>query len=415
MRVRIHRGAHEIGGNCVEVEHDGARIVVDIGRPLTAGWDEQVALPDISGLTEADTSTLGVFISHHHADHWGLADQLRPDLPVFMGAATQRILQAAAFWTRGLDVPVAGHLAHRQPIRVGPFTVTPFLNDHSAYDAYSLLIEADGRRLFYTGDIRGHGRKADIFEELLRRPPTGIDALLLEGTNLQPDLPDKPTITETDVEHALIEQFRTTAGLALVVSSAQNIDRLVTIYRATLQSGRCLVIDPYTADIARATGNANIPRPDPAWPRIHTYLPRWQAVRIKQTEQFHRLGLIDPYRLYPEHLAADPARYVLLLSGSEGNRLAAAGALTGATCSWSLWSGYLDEPAGRRLTAFLDEHDIPLVEHHTSGHASIDDLRRLAQALQPDRVVPIHTLGAESYTDIYAHISPQPDGAWWDL
>lgn len=38
MRVRIHRGAHEIGGNCIEVEEDGDRMVLDLGRPLSAGW-----------------------------------------------------------------------------------------------------------------------------------------------------------------------------------------------------------------------------------------------------------------------------------------------------------------------------------------------------------------------------------------
>jgi ribonuclease J len=69
-------------------------------------------------------------------------------------------------------------LRHREPFNHGGFRITPFLNDHSAFDAYSLLVEADGRRLFYTGDIRGHGRKAGIFEQLLRRPSEAIDVLL---------------------------------------------------------------------------------------------------------------------------------------------------------------------------------------------------------------------------------------------
>lgn len=34
MRCRIHRGCHEIGGNCVEIESQGKRIVLDIGLPL---------------------------------------------------------------------------------------------------------------------------------------------------------------------------------------------------------------------------------------------------------------------------------------------------------------------------------------------------------------------------------------------
>lgn len=85
MRVRIHRGAHEIGGNCVEVEQDSQRIVLDVGRPLTAGRDEVVPLPDIAGLGQPDDATLAVLISHHHADHWGLLDQVRVGLPIWMG------------------------------------------------------------------------------------------------------------------------------------------------------------------------------------------------------------------------------------------------------------------------------------------------------------------------------------------
>lgn len=417
MRVRIHRGAHEIGGSCVEVEHDGQRIVLDVGRPLSAGWNDDVPLPFVPGLGEDDDGDdcLGVLITHHHADHWGLVDQVRAGLPIYMGAATERILRAAAFWSRGLEVPIAEHLTHRQPITIGPFTVTPYLNDHSAYDAYSLLVEADNQRLFYTGDIRGHGRKASIFQQLLDNPPADVNVMLMEGTNLQPGLPTKPSITESDLEHAMVETFRATEGLALVVTSAQNIDRLVTIYRAALQSDRELIVDPYTADIARATANDAIPRPHPDWPKIHTFMPRWQSVRIKQASAFDRLDDIKPYRLFHEQVADAPGKYVMLFSADEGGRLADAGALIGASCTYSLWSGYLDELRGKRLRAFLDRHDIPLTQHHTSGHASLDDLRRLAAAIDADRVVPIHTLGPDEYAKVTNRVDVRPDGEWWDV
>ncbi len=74
----------------------------------------------------------------------------------------------------------------RVPFDLGPFRVTPFLVDHSAYDAYALLVEADGRRLFYSGDFRAHGRKAALLEKLVAAPPAGIDALLLEGHDAGP-------------------------------------------------------------------------------------------------------------------------------------------------------------------------------------------------------------------------------------
>jgi len=45
VRVRIHRGAHEIGGSCVEVEPQGQRFVLDVGRPLNATRDALIPSP----------------------------------------------------------------------------------------------------------------------------------------------------------------------------------------------------------------------------------------------------------------------------------------------------------------------------------------------------------------------------------
>ena len=67
----------------------------------------------------------------------------------------------------GLEIHPAGFLHHRRSFELGPFSITSYLNDHSAFDAYSMLVEADGRRLFYSADLQAHGRKAGIFEEFL--------------------------------------------------------------------------------------------------------------------------------------------------------------------------------------------------------------------------------------------------------
>src|SRR4051794_32200423 len=113
MRVRIHRGAHEIGGSCVEVEAEsGSRMVLDVGRPLTAQRNEVVPLPRVGGFSVPDASLLGVVITHAHQDHWGLAGQVPATVPIFMGEATHRILAEAAFWTSGLTVEPSGCLKH---------------------------------------------------------------------------------------------------------------------------------------------------------------------------------------------------------------------------------------------------------------------------------------------------------------
>ena len=44
-------------------------------------------------------------------------------------------MRAAQFWGTGVDLRENGHLSHLEPIRLGPFTITPSLADHSGYDA----------------------------------------------------------------------------------------------------------------------------------------------------------------------------------------------------------------------------------------------------------------------------------------
>jgi ribonuclease J len=82
---------------------------------------------------------------------------------------------------------------------------------------------------------------------------------------------------------------------------------------------------------------------------------------------------------------------------------------------WSLWSGYLAEPSGQRLRAQTVAAGVPLVQHHTSGHAPLVDLQRLVEVVNPTRIVPIHTEGADEYAAHFAGVTPQDDGAWWSV
>lgn len=105
---------------------------------------------------------------------------------VYIGKSAQRIIQASIPFTGQPDIKLQGKtfLADRQAFNIGDFQVTPFLVDHSAYDAYALLIEAGGCKLFDSSDFRGHGRKAALFEKFIQSLPQPVHALLMEGTSL---------------------------------------------------------------------------------------------------------------------------------------------------------------------------------------------------------------------------------------
>lgn len=180
MRVRIHRGTKEIGGNCIELESEGKHLLLDLGMPLTTAAPDEVELPKVAGLKDGiDPNFLGIVISHPHQDHYGLLPKVHPTTPIFIGKEAHAILEASApFAPSGLYLNCVTHYRDRVPFDIGPFRITPFLNDHSAFDAYSLAVKAGGKLLFYSGDFRAHGRKGGAFERLLAQGPKGADVFL---------------------------------------------------------------------------------------------------------------------------------------------------------------------------------------------------------------------------------------------
>ena len=79
------------------------------------------------------------------------------------------------------------------------------------------------------------------------------------------------------MEGIFVDRFKATEGMALVACSAQNIDRVVTIYRAAKKTGRTLIIDAYAAEVLKATGHDSIPKPDKDWENIAVYIPAISA------------------------------------------------------------------------------------------------------------------------------------------
>ena len=410
MRARIHRGAREIGGNCVELESAGRRLLLDLGRPLDDRVDPAAAVPPIGGLAgDGDRSLLGVVVSHPHLDHYGLLPFARPDLPVYIGKpAADMIAAAAPFLRDPVRLAPAGFLEDGRTFAIGPFRITPLRADHSAFGGFSLVVEADGKTLIYTGDVRAHGRTA-AFRDFLARAPRGADALIVEGTSLASDVPlDRAPCTERALEPRIASAVRAAAGVALVAFSPQNVDRWVTVYRAaTIGAGRVFVTDVYGEAIARATGRRAIPHVGHA--RYRVFVPE------AQSRQASGLGLDGACRVAVEEIAAAPERFALLFRPGIAAALESRGLLRGATLIWSQWRGYLADGRGAATLELIARHAMRREDIHTSGHAAPADLRRLARTLRPTSLVPIHTAAPGRFREIYDAVDLHPDGDWWEV
>lgn len=414
MKIRIHRGTKEIGGTCIEVEAQEKRIVLDVGLPLDApdeGRDR--LLPQVPGFRGPDDSLLGVVISHPHLDHYGLAGKIRPEIPIYIGEAAHNILKAASpYVPNGHACVNPCFIADRTPVEVGPFRITPFLVDHSAFDAYALLVEADGKRAYYSGDFRTHGRKAKLIEAGIKHPPRDIDVLLMEGTTIGRTGTSEGFATETDLEREFIQAFKETKGLHFVWTSAQNIDRMVTIFRAAKQTGRTLIIDLYAAVVLEATGRDSIAQSH--WSDVKLYIPQRQRVLIKK-KLFDDLKRHDVNRVFPENLHNLSAQAVMLFRPAMMCDHGVRSVLDGTELTYSMWDGYLKEERIQEVTKWLEEKGIPWGIIHTSGHASVADLQRFAAALAPRQLVPIHSFEPSRFAEFFDNVVQQEDGVWWEV
>ena len=416
MKIRIHRGTKEVGGTCIEVEAGGVRIVLDVGLPLDAPDEhDESLLPNVAGFREPDETLLGVVISHPHLDHFGLVRHIRPEVPVYIGPGAHNILKAAsAYVPGGRAFANPRFMAHQTTTHIGPFRVTPYLVDHSAFDAYALLVEADGKRVYYSGDFRGHGRKGMLLERTIERPPSDIDVLLMEGTTVGRTGSNEGFATESDLEQQFVKVIRETPSIHFVWTSSQNIDRLVTIFRAAKRTGRSLIIGLYTAVVLEATGRDSIPQSD--WDGVKLYVPHLQRVHIiKETGLVDDLHRHEKNRIYPQDLPALRERAVILFTPSMMTDWGIQSVLEGAYFTYSMWPGYLKEQGAQRVTRWLEDHSMPWQTIHTSGHASVADLQRFAAALAPRKLVPIHSFETDRFVDFFDNVVQEQDGAWWEV
>ena len=414
MRICIHRGTAEIGGTCIEIEAEGKRISLDVGLPLDApdGTAQEALLPPVAGFRNADDSLLAVVISHPHMDHYGLVRHVRSEVPLYLGEDAHNIMTAARAWVPN-GYAAEGQprfITNRKPQRIGPFRVTPYLMDHSAFDAYSLLVEADGKRVFYSGDFRGHGRKMGLFEQMLAQPPKDIDVLLMEGTTIGREGTGQGFPTESDLEAAFVAAFNQTAGIHFVWTSSQNIDRLVTIFRAAKRTDRPFVIDAYTAVVLEATGRDTIPQSD--WHNVKLYVPQRQRGFIKKNQLFADLRRHSKNRIFKENLP-ELGRAVMLFRPLAQSDWGVQEVLKDARFTYSMWKGYLRLESVQRVMKWLQENGWEAI--HTSGHASLIDLQSFAKALAPRRLVPIHSLETKRFGEFFANVTPKEDGVWWDV
>ncbi len=420
MDIKIHRGLEQIGGCITEISTATTRIFIDmgqnlpgVGEPTTAEEDRQM-VEDIFAQNRKEHEA--VFYTHSHEDHIGLFRYVPEGVPQYIGEGAKEIMIAKnesiidsilkvnminRFKLKTDDKPEENateeqaatrapnhngmlqrlkafntwqrpkpHTAPR-PIEVGDIRVTPFFCSHSAYDCYMLLIEADGKRIWHTGDFREHGYLGKGLMPTIRHYATDIDILITEGTMLGRT---DQCIHEREVSRRMalaMEAFK----YVVVLASSTDIERLASIK----QAARLAKKDYYISN---------------------RFMKKTMSIFTRR-EASNSKGLFD---FHPKTLKAGILGRMMCKRGFVF--IATASQLTYAKnfCKginpsevlliYSAWDGYYKDPEQAKANPFYkqfrDAFD-NVVDIHTSGHADRETIARVITAISPkEAIIGIH-------------------------
>ena len=294
--IRFWGGLRTIGGTIVTVEYKDSRVVFDFGLkydPSTNFFDGQLKLrttnivqdylrlgmiPKIDGLySERDLAgNEGVVPAekdqsrnsrHHFAypsrSYWCHGNNCSSNYLCTLPSDSLKLYHALD--TVGEGVPGNREYQsceYEQSFNVGEIKVTPIQLDHDVLGACAFHIETPEGAIFYTGDLRLHGKYPERTEQMIQKAKElGFDVLIMEGTTLNsvevhrdPLVPSKEMpenfITETMMAGKMTDILQEANGIGIFNTYNRNLDRLEGILEAGKNSQRTVVFEPETAYLA---------------------------------------------------------------------------------------------------------------------------------------------------------------------
>ena len=379
MRIILHR-AHQIGGCITEIiAQNGKKIIIDLGSNLPSSNHEKTDYSE-NDIRELTKDASAVFYTHYHGDHIGLANFVPSEILQFIGKIAKKVMLIKSYYIRWSDEDKNKLKSFSEykigcPINLDGFTITPFSVNHSAGDAYMLLINVDDKTILHTGDFRDHGYYGDKIYQIISKYicKQKIDFLITESTMLS--RANETVLKEEDLTKEarwMMEHYKYCFALA----SSTDIDRIATICSA-IPEQKLIVCDNYQLKIIKAFSSYPVYKKHIA--HKHFEVINRASDNDDLFEHMKRYGFVMFIRqngqttncFVDDCISNLPKQQQLLI--------------------YSMWSGYLlKEGCIKEEYITLKNRFLNTLYLHTSGHASTQCLEKVIHLVNPSYIIPIH-------------------------
>jgi len=220
---------------------------------------------------------------------------------------------------------------------------------------------------------------------------------------------------ERSVEASIEKILRSNDNIKFLFASSQNIDRLVSAYKACLKTGHIFVIDIYTAYILDKLRKVSKHIPQFNWKNVKVKFTKYHAdilaEKVSPQLLYHyntnKIDVFDTNRKKDKilMLARDNSVFPALVKSLDG--------IKGAKIIYSMWEGYL--AGADKFKEYCRNKGLEIVYAHTSGHATQEDLKSFAEAINPEILIPIHTFHADRYSELFKNVMVLKDGEEFEV
>ena len=375
MKITIHRGTNQIGGCLTEiVSNSGARILIDIGANLPDSKGKVKPEIELEGLTKGEPIFDAIFITHYHGDHIGLYNKVISSIPIYIGNISKGIFTILQKRLNKADLVSKEDLEKiesfktfkiKDKIRIKDIVVTPIATDHSAFDSYMFMIEADGKKILHTGDFRTHGQRGKSVLEAIEKYVGKLDCLICEGTTLTRE--NNKVLTEFELQIEAEQIFKNNK-YNFVLCSSTNIDRIAALHKASLYTHKMFVVDKYQSDILE-------------------YVSKHSRSKLYKFND----GPDSKVYYYGKNMINKMKEYGFVMLVRANDRFKdIINLFEDSNFIYSQWLGYLkgENKDYKRIQNFVPQ-DFQYL--HTSGHATPDAIKDVIELTNPNAVIPIHT------------------------